>query len=154
MQQSLFSTEWQLVKKKKYKHFGLRYANTKEVSQYMSMRQAQNKMKAKNNPNEQWMAEHLAKTGLKWTPQARWGFRIFDFWCSKLGIAVEVDGVEHDALWDVVRDEANYAVSGILVLRVRNRNEEDAARVLAEIATSESWNDRRAKVGKKPIRFC
>ena len=38
------------------------------------------------------MAEKLAATGHRWSRQAIWGKRIFDFWCATLGIAVEVDG--------------------------------------------------------------
>ncbi len=118
---------------------------------YMADNQSKNKARAAGNKNELWMANHLKTTGVKWTPQARWGFRIFDFWCAKLGIAVEVDGPEHDHEWDSRRDAANYAVSGILVLRVKNKCKEDAFAVLEAIATSETWNERRKNLGMKIV---
>lgn len=107
---------------------------------------------ALRNPNENWMAAHLAGTGLRWTRQAVWGKRIFDFWCSALGIAVEVDGPEHRPAWDAFRDEQDHRISGILVLRVRNRHEGDAAAVLATLAAGPgSWNARRKALGLRSL---
>ncbi len=57
--------------------------------------------------------------------------RIFDFFCSELGVVVEVDGPEHNEDWDTFRDEGTFRSSSIVVLRVRNRNEEDAAEAVA-----------------------
>jgi len=120
---------------------------TKEESEYIRQRRDENLDRALKNGNENWMARHLAKTGFKWTRQAIWGYRIFDFWNGALGIAVEVDGIEHNKEWDRHRDEYNYLRSGILVLRVRNRNEEDAAKALKEIMAAETWKQRREKLG-------
>lgn len=97
------------------------------------------------------MLEHLKTTGYKWKRQRQWGYRLFDFWNTKIGIAVEVDGLTHDKNYDAIRDEYNYKTSGILVLRVRNFNEDDASKVLAQIADSCTWNERRAQLGLKPI---
>jgi very-short-patch-repair endonuclease len=133
------------MKSKKMKP--LRWATNAEQSAYMREMQAKNRRRSASNPNELWMADKLDETGLKWTPQAVWGYRIFDFWCHQLGIAVEVDGPEHRIEYDNYRDEYNYRRSAVLVLRVRNRSEEDAAAALRVIAESESWNDRRARLG-------
>lgn len=124
----------------------------KEDHEYLRERQRQNRVLAVKNPNENWMLEKLRASGRKWTRQAIWGYRIFDFWCAEVGIAVEVDGPEHNRERDRIRDERNYWTSGIVVLRVRNRNEEDAARCLKAIAEARSWNARRAHLALPPIR--
>lgn len=103
------------------------------------------------NPNENWMEQKLLNCGFSFTRQAQWGFRIFDFWCHKLGIAVEVDGPSHNRAWDKARDEHNYHKSGIVVLRVRNMNEDDANRCVTSILQSCTWNKRRTQLGLKPI---
>lgn len=119
---------------------------------YMKRRQMQNLKQATKNESERWMRGKLMVTGLKWTSQAQWGYRVFDFWNHKKGIAVEVDGQGHDIAWDKFRDEYNYQRSGILVLHVRNGNEEDAKDALQVIAKAETWNERRESVGRPPIK--
>ncbi len=57
---------------------------------------------------------------------------------------MEVDGPEHRASYDNYRDGYNFYRSAIVVLRVRNFNEDDAAGALREIELSASWKDRRA----------
>jgi very-short-patch-repair endonuclease len=123
----------------------LRWPTDAEQHAYMRGRQEQNRAKAKINRNEQWMARLLAATGLAWTPQATWGYRLYDFWCHGIGIAIEVDGDEHDPDYDDYRDEYNFRRSGVVVLRVRNGNEEDAAAVLALIPKLGTWEERRAR---------
>lgn len=125
----------------------LRWTNDADAHRYMKERQNQNLARSARNPNENWMGEKLATTGRKWRRQAQWGYRLFDFWCHELGIAVEVDGPEHRIDYDNHRDEYNYRRSAILVLRVRNQNEEDAAAVLGIIASSCTWSERRQQLG-------
>jgi very-short-patch-repair endonuclease len=93
------------------------------------------------------MAAKLTATGRKWTRQSAHGFRLFDFWCASLGVAVEVDGPEHKPAVDAEADRLAWEISGILVLRVPNFSEEVAAAVLARIAAAESWKDRRIRMG-------
>ncbi len=124
----------------------LRWPTNAEDAAYMKGRQEQNVRRALANPSENWLEERLNTTGYKWTRQASWGHRIFDFWCHELGIAVESDGPEHDQRYDAHRDEYNLRRSGIVVLRVRNRNEKDANVALSAIATAEPWNVRREKL--------
>lgn len=119
---------------------------------YMKMRQNQNKQICTTNRNENWMFEILKRTGLKWSRQAQWGYRLFDFWNAAKGIAVEVDGPEHDPEYDCIRDAFNYKKSGIVVLRVRNGNDEDAAKTVVAIHSSGTWNERRVSLGLKPIK--
>lgn len=125
----------------------LHYATTAGTHAYMRGRQAENKAASACNQNENWFAAKLNETAEKWTRQTQWGYRLFDFWCHELGIAVEIDGREHDPRYDGYRDKYNYLRSGIVVLHVRNRNEEDAARALEFIAKSESWAARRHRLG-------
>jgi very-short-patch-repair endonuclease len=138
---------------KKIKHYV--WPTTHEENDHMLSRQLENRLASKKNLAENWMYEKLKQTPYKWTRQAMWGVRLFDFWSYKIGIAVEVDGKEHDAKRDYGRDMVDYQVSGIKVLRVRNFNELDAKIALKEINRSETWNDRRQKLGLKLIRtYC
>lgn len=132
----------------------MKWPTNKEEHAYMRMRQEQNKRKSKSNPNENWAAKYLNKrtTGHRWKRQAQWGYRLYDFWCSTLGIAVEIDGDTHDPNYDRSRDEYNYNKSGIVVLRVRNRSEKDMKKALIKIQQSECWNTRRKRLGLKPIK--
>jgi very-short-patch-repair endonuclease len=129
----------------------MKWPKDAEQHAYMRMRQEENIAASKNNPNELWMYEKLKSTPYKWKRQRQWGYRLFDFFCAELGVAVEVDGPEHDPDYDAVRDHYNLTKSGIVVLRVRNRNEDDAMRCLEQIRSAETWNERRAKLGLEPI---
>lgn len=136
-----------MAKRKGSKRWPTCAAESARMAEY----KAANVAASKDNPNEIWMARKLKMTGHKWTRQARWGFRIFDFWCAALGIAVEVDGPEHEKAWDAKRDAQDYEISGIVVLRVRNMNEEDARAALEKIASSCSWNMRRLALRLRAI---
>jgi len=92
------------------------------------------------------MAAKLRTTPHKWTKQAMWGYRLFDFWSDELGVAVEVDGLEHNAAYDAYRDRYNWCRSAILVLRVKNFDEADAAAALEAISKAETWEERRERV--------
>lgn len=117
----------------------------------LKAKQLLNRASCKRSSAESWMCEKLLATGLKWTRQAQWGYRFFDFWCSVIGVAIEVDGPEHRRQWDNERDTYNYQVSGILVMRVRNFNEADACAALDAISQAESWNERRQALGLKAV---
>jgi hypothetical protein len=89
----------------------------------------------------------LEKTGHTWTRQARWGYRLFDFWCCPLGVAVEVDGPEHKQDYDSYRDEYIFRRSGIVVLRVPNRDEAAASRMLLDLGALGPHGDRKEVLG-------
>lgn len=125
----------------------LRWPVNAEQAAYMRMRQEQNQQRSNHNPNENWFAAKLDATGRAWTRGAVWGYRVFDFWCHELGVAIEVDGPEHRPDYDAYRDEYNLRRSGIVVLRVRNRNEEDAARAIEAIGNATTWSARREALG-------
>lgn len=113
----------------------------------MRLMKEKNVKNSKNNPNELWLFAILKSSGLKWSRQRVWGYRIFDFWCHHLGCAVECDGPEHDPDYDSYRDEYNLRRSGIIVLHVRNKNEDDAKLSLEFISKLETWSERRDKMG-------
>ena len=125
----------------------LRWPTNADEAAYMRQRKQENTDRSVFNGNENWLAQKLESSGRKWTRQANWGYRIFDFWCHELGIAVESDGPEHNSTYDAHRDEYNFRRSGIVVLRVRNRNEVDVCAALAMIAKAETWKERRGTLG-------
>jgi very-short-patch-repair endonuclease len=114
---------------------------------YMRMRQSQNTCRSQLNPNENWMDSILKDASLDFTRQAIWGKRVFDFWNSSLGIAIEVDGSDHEARYDQYRDEYNFRRSGIVVLRVTNRNTVDAMLVINRIKSEVKWKVRKEMLG-------
>jgi very-short-patch-repair endonuclease len=125
------------------------WTTNKEHHAHMAMRQKQNKARA--SKAEDWFFDKLRGNKYSWTKQARWGFRIFDFWCHELGVAIEVDGKEHDHFKDSMKDNSVWKRTRIVVIRVRNFNEEDATSAINKIYTIESWNERRLKDGLKQI---
>lgn len=128
----------------------LRWCIDKESSEYMRTRKSQNKKQCLNSAAESWMAELLKKnTAHKWTRQIIWGYRLFDFWNHILGVVVEVDGPEHRKDYDAYRDEYAFRRSGIVVLRVRNWNEEDASAALKFIAKANTAIERKIELGIK-----
>jgi very-short-patch-repair endonuclease len=122
----------------------LNWVTTSESHAYMRMRQDQNLRAALSNENENWMADLL---GAEWKRQAIWGKRIFDFWNALLGIAIEVDGTEHDSEYDCYRDEYSFRRSGIVVLRVRNGNAEDAEKAIRFVKSADLWSVRKERLG-------
>lgn len=124
---------------------------TKEAAEYMLMRQKQNKETSKKNKAENWFNEKLKNCKYKFSRQRRWGYRIYDFWNHELGIAIEIDGATHNKAWDELRDKQDFERSRIIVLRVRNFDEGDAYFALEYLFQAETWNERRAAAGFKPI---
>ncbi|KKN47315.1 hypothetical protein LCGC14_0664210 [marine sediment metagenome] len=118
----------------------------------MKQRQRENAEKCKDIKAENWfLNKYLSKTKLKWKRQAQWGYRLFDFWNSQKGIAVEVDGSSHSNKkdYDQYRDDKNYRNSGIIVLRVRNYNDKDAHRAIEAIKKAQLWWRRRKEMELK-----
>jgi very-short-patch-repair endonuclease len=130
----------------------LRFPTKKEEHAYMRERKLQNRARIPWLKAERWFLEqHLSRLPrdpiFKYTRQAEWGYRIFDFWFHELGVVVEVDGPEHNAGYDAYRDTYNFLRSGIVVLRVRNYHEGDAAQAVVELQRECRWEDRRRALG-------
>lgn len=125
----------------------MRWVTNKRQAEYMKGTAEQNTERSARNPNENWAARRLAESGLKWSRQSRWGARIFDFWNHEKGVAVEIDGAEHRPDYDAARDRYNFLRSAIVVIRVRNRNEDDMQSALLKILETDLWRDRRARMG-------
>src|SRR3990167_5630827 len=126
------------------KGYQVPWPTMKEQSDLMLKRKRQNLKRCRLSKAEEWMFDKLKKTGLKWSRQACWGFRLFDFWCAKKGIAVEVDGPEHKYRKDKDEryDRHNYDISGILVIRVSNFDEEMAEKCIEIIGKEIDWKTR------------
>ena len=78
---------------------------TKEHQAHMQARQA-DRMAKPMTKAEKWFYEgYLKDTGYKWKRERRWGFRLFDFWNARVGIAIEVDGPEHDRNLDFLKEK-------------------------------------------------
>lgn len=52
---------------------------------------------------------------------------------------------------DLENDKIDFDRSGILVLRVRNGNKNDIESAVMTISKSDSWNERRSRLGLKPV---
>lgn len=113
---------------------------------YMKMRQQALRGRGMTKA-EEWVYQALMATGLKWTREAVWGWRIFDFWNVKLGVAIEVDGPEHNRISDLKRDSINYERSGIIVFRIKNWNQQDLEMVLKKLPSINDWIVRREELG-------
>jgi very-short-patch-repair endonuclease len=112
---------------------------------HMKMRQQQNRVSCLKSPAENEVSKALKKSSRKWTRQAQWGFRLFDFWCSELGVAIEVDGAGHDKVKDAESDKRMFERSGIIVFRLKNFDPVEP--VLKKIEKLESWIKRRENMG-------
>jgi len=128
----------------------LKFPTTTEERKYINNMQQQNKKMSKENKNEN-KADRLLKKYLpdvKFSRQSRWGYRIFDFWSAKYGIAIELDGSEHNPNYDYYRDEYNFRRSGILVLRMKNSHIDKGIKEIADIFFNfKEWKDRRLTLG-------
>lgn len=122
----------------------MRWIVRPDQAEYMRNRQDQNR--SKSVKAEEWAYGYLKQTQKKWTRQAIWGCRIFDFWCAEIGIAVEIDGMTHNKNYDSIRDEYNFYRSGIVVLRVPNFNDQKMVEALEQIKKSDTWQIRKVKM--------
>ena len=132
----------------------MKHPTNKEQHLYLKIRKEENYKRSVCNKAENIACSILKTSKFKCTRQAVWGYRIFDFWCHKLGVAIEVDGSSHDNKkeYDLFRDNRVMEKSGIIVYRVKNYDVDGLRTIMTKIDQSkESWNDRRKNIGKKPI---
>lgn len=130
----------------------LRYPTKKEESDYMRMRKEQNLkrvpfLKAENWFHDAYLVDLPKDPRFKFSRQACWGYRLFDFWFASLGVAIEIDGPEHDSAYDSHRDRYNFLRSGIVVLRVKNFDMETAVRAIEDLRKECLWAERREAMG-------
>jgi very-short-patch-repair endonuclease len=122
----------------------LKWITDREKSEYMKAMKDINLFKCQTNKNENKVWSEL---GDGWSRQAVRGYRIHDFWNHRLGCAIEVDGAEHDRDYDNYRDEYNFRGSGVVILRVRNGNQEDIIEVLRVLPLMNDHATRKARMG-------
>lgn len=119
------------------------------TKKHQAARMRENQKKAKPNPvpAEIHAKKIIEEYGIKFSTQAIWQSRIFDFWFSGKGIAIEIDGPSHkesgQAFKDMVTDKHFYAISGIIVIRVANFDDNSLRKAMETICNSCTWKDRR-----------
>lgn len=127
---------------------------TEEQRQRVAKFQRMNKANCKKNVCENIVHAKLKEAGYQFKRQRRWGFRIFDFWCHRLGLAIEVDGKNHNPIFDKKRDDQDFKRSAILVYRIKNEHVYNALAIeelLRKIKHTSAWNSRRQLLKKTPI---
>lgn len=105
-------------------------------------------MQNKNNRwsrSEKWMAKKLAATGRRWVRQAP-----SRFWQFRLGMIVEVNESGGADARTAARDRTAFYERGVIVVRVKEFDESEAAEALRAIGFLEPWNDRRRFLGLPP----
>lgn len=112
----------------------LNVALTKEELERLLGFREVNMKKSEKNINENLVMSYLPSKikgkDITWERQYIFGYRILDFYCPQLKIAIEVDGIEHNKDYDSYRDEYLFRVEGVVTFRVRNQNIPDIEKVL------------------------
>lgn len=130
------------------------YTVKKTHHEHMRQRQIQNRSKGMTKAEKWFYENYLNQTNMTWTFQARWGWRLFDFWNHKKGIAIEVDGPEHNKFKDLIKDEIEIKRSAIITIRVKNFDSDSSMRAIEKIISEKDWNTRRMQAGLKSIKNC
>lgn len=136
--------------KNKASEMSIYWPKTENDFIFMSNMKKKNK-EARWIPAEQrflWKLDKLKKDyWIKFTRQAVFWTRIFDFWCHDLWIAIEIDWNSHNTRkeYDNIMDKFHNHC-WILVYRVRNFNEWDAYEAIENVKKAEKWIVRRYKL--------
>lgn len=126
----------------------MRWTTNHLQASYMRHRRQQNIELSLRNQNENTAFSIIKKhSNLKWERQKAWGCRLFDFWCGHMGVAIELDGPEHDPEYDAVRDRHNELRSAIAVFRIKNGDWGRLIEAVQEIHAMPCWKERRSIAG-------
>ena len=105
----------------------------------------------KRSPAENEANKIIKTYGFKYTRQAIWHTRLFDFWFGIKGVAIEIDGGTHNnpgqKLKDKISDKHFYNISGIIVIRVKDYDLDGIRKIMDRLQFADSWQDRRKKMG-------
>lgn len=124
----------------------------KTIEEYAELKERQRILldKSFKNDNENWFERSIIRlwSNKKYRFNRQYLFkrRIFDFFNEHTGCAVEIDGPEHDAKYDLYRDLSVYVYDAIVVFRLRNRNEQDLKDCIGKIMGLESWEARKVQL--------
>ena len=121
----------------------LRFPTTKKEHEMLNARKEDLLSRSSFSKAENHALEIIKSYGLNPSRQAIWGYRLYDFWFHDKGIAIEIDGIEHDKVYDEYRDKYNYLRSGILVYRSTNFDSDRIHGVCKSIINDSSWIDRK-----------
>lgn len=126
----------------------MRWVVTKQHSDYMRKRVRENEVMSYANRTENAVAKILGEnSSMIWRRQKQWGVRIFDFWCHQKGVAIEMDGPEHNEAYDRKRDEYVLGRSAIIVIRFKNHDLAGVLKRCADIDQMPDWHTRRVERG-------
>lgn len=125
---------------------------TKEEKSIMRLYKKSQEIKCQNNRAENWfyywyLKRLEKKRWIRFVRQAvRW-WRIFDFWCDKLWVAIEVDWKYHEEDWKKKKDENNdrhaLEVSQVLVIRIKDFDSYWAREAIKKVKSLDPWWIRR-----------
>lgn len=116
------------------KKINLRAWNTDSKKFIREVQKKQKKITLKN-PAENWFSMKIKNDLSKFTfsRQKKMGFRVFDFWCKKIRVAIEIDGKQHNRQWDLLRDQKYQERFHLKVYRIWAFNESDYKEVLKNL---------------------
>lgn len=100
------------------------------------------------NGNENQVARALRISGLKFSRNSQFARRFVDFYIHSHGACVEVDGKEHNAAYDELRDIWLFK-QGILVFRMKNGDTQRLAEIIEAILACSTARDRKTKISQK-----
>jgi len=115
------------------------FPNTKEESEIMRSQRSVEHKKNLCDEDKIKVKKYLKKhTSHKWIPTKEYGFRLFDFYCHDLGIAVEVNKPRQ-----ITNDKLAYNISGIFVFYTDLSNLDD---LVYNITHQERTKEERIKM--------
>ncbi|MGI9117999.1 MAG: endonuclease domain-containing protein [Minisyncoccia bacterium] len=100
------------------------------------MKTRRQELRRKSTPEEKflWLSLRQNKLGYKFTRQYSFGPYIFDFYCAKAKLVIELDGERHDQNKEYDRERDFYSIGhGIRVLRFWNAEVNDNIDTVLEI---------------------
>lgn len=104
------------------------------------------------NPAENWFDKNICKDfHFQFTRQKIFGYRIFDFWCESLRVAVEIDGkrFHKDTEFDQQRDDVYQKRFKVSIFRVKAFCREDYLSVLGKLKSLRTHPKKEKEKRKK-----
>ena len=100
------------------------------------------------NKNENQVADALKHAGIRFSRNSQFARRFVDFYMHAYGVCIEVDGPEHNAGYDELRDLWLFK-QGILVFRMKNGDSARLAEIIEIIKKCSDARTRRRKISEK-----
>ena len=100
------------------------------------------------NENENQVADALRREGIRFSRNSQFARRFVDFYIHAHGACIEVDGPEHNAEYDELRDMWLFK-QGTLVFRMKNGDSERLCEIIEIIKKCSDARTRRMSISKK-----